>query len=147
MFTAVAAVAVANGKEGGEKEVGKGGKGKDAEEGEGLRRRGSRRVEEEEEEEDDDDEEEKLISRQVDDIRLTLALLHSNVDKFIANKIMTVYAGKVDFDKTDARAEKQREEEEEEEEEKEKKRCKTGFMKCVFRSMRPTLPKTKWERI
>ena len=126
-----------NGKGDGGKDGGRGGKGEDEEEGEGLRRRGSKREEEEEEEEED----EKLISRQVDDIRLTFALLHSNVDKFIANKIMTVYAGKVDFDKTDSRAEKQREEEE-----KRRKRCKTGLMKRAFRWMRPTLPKSRWER-
>ena len=35
-----------------------------------------------------------LKSREVDDLRLVIALLHKNVDKFIANKIMITFSGK-----------------------------------------------------
>ena len=33
----------------------------------------------------------------VDDVRLILAILHANVDKYIINKILTVYAGRIDW--------------------------------------------------
>jgi len=39
-----------------------------------------------------------LCESPVDDVRLTLALLHSNVDKYIINKILTVYAGRIDWE-------------------------------------------------
>jgi hypothetical protein len=39
-----------------------------------------------------------LCGSPVDDVRLTLALLHANVDKYIVNKILTVYAGRIDWE-------------------------------------------------
>ena len=74
---------------------------------------------------------EKLVPRTVDDIRLTLALLHANVDKFIANKIMTVYAGRVDFDASD-------------EMDVVKERTRGGCCKGVLRYLRPKLVHSKW---
>ena len=75
--------------------------------------------------------EEKLVARTVDDIRLTLALLHANVDKFIANKIMTVYAGRVDFEASD-------------EMDVHKERIRGGCCKGVLRWLRPKLVHSKW---
>ena len=75
--------------------------------------------------------EEKLVPRTVDDIRLTLALLHANVDKFIANKIMTVYAGRVDFDASD-------------EMDVHKEKIRGGCCKGVLRWLRPRLVHSKW---
>jgi len=75
--------------------------------------------------------EEKLVPRTVDDIRLTLALLHANVDKFIANKIMTVYAGRVDFDASD-------------EMDVHKEKTRGGCCKGALRWLRPRLVHSKW---
>ena len=38
----------------------------------------------------------------MDDLRLIFALLHSNVDQFIAHKIMTVYASRINMKESDA---------------------------------------------
>ena len=44
-------------------------------------------------------EEEKSIKRgvKIDDVRLTIALLHANVDKYVINKILTIYSMQIDW--------------------------------------------------
>ena len=42
---------------------------------------------------------------QVDDLRLLFALLHSNVDQFIAHKIMTVFASRIKMKESTASSE------------------------------------------